>query len=79
MRKIFHIMKIQEKFICVSDSLNGKCFVRRSISTLVEVADKNLGRYVPPRFSKIGSLKLIFGLKTGVSGTNFCQNLCMRS
>ena len=33
---------------------------------LREVVDKNLGRYVPPRFSKIGSPEWIFRLENGV-------------
>ena len=36
-----------------------------------EVVDQNLGRCVPPRFSKIRSPALIFWLETGVSGTVF--------
>ena len=31
----------------------------------VHVVDKNLGGYVPARFSKVASLELIFGLKLG--------------
>ena len=30
------------------------------------VFETNLGRYVPPRFSKVGSLELNFWLETGV-------------
>ena len=33
---------------------------------------KMFGRYVPPRFSKVGSLELSFGFETGISVTNFC-------
>ena len=53
-----------------------------------EVLDQNLGRYVPPRFSKVGSLELIlffFCPKLGfpertftkicVTGAEFSQNL----
>ena len=37
------------------------------------VVTKNLGRYVLPGLSKIGSPEPIFWLKTGVSGTNFAK------
>ena len=37
-----------------------------------EVVDKDLGRYVPLRFSTMGSLELTFQLETGVTSTKFC-------
>ena len=36
-----------------------------------EVVNKTLGRYVLPRFSKVGSPKLTFRLENEVFGTNF--------
>ena len=51
-----------------------------------EVVEKIFGRYVLPRLNaklnditNVQSLKLIFWLETGVSGTNFCYTLCLRS
>ena len=44
-----------------------------------EVGTKNLGMYMLPGLSKKESPELIFWLKTGFSGTNFCFNFCLRS
>ena len=38
-----------------------------------EVVDKKLGRYVPLRFSKVGSPELTFGLKNWDHWNNFLQ------
>ena len=42
-----------------------------------QVVYKNLGRYVPPRFSKIGSPEPIFLLETGVSGKKNFAKICV--
>ena len=44
-----------------------------------EVVKKVFGRYVPTRFSKVGSPELILWFETGVSRTNLCKNLCLWS
>ena len=43
----------------------------------VGVLETFLGRYVPPRFSKLGSSEMIFWLETGVTGTNFSLKVCV--
>ena len=75
---------------CIMHHAILQIYVRPSCRSLTQLLVKRrwtpwgvleifLNRYVLPRFSEVGSPEQISWLETGVSGTNFCQNLYPRS
>ena len=60
-------------WLLVNNQLEGVHSINMLHASPGEVVCKNLGRYVPPRLLKTGSLELIFGLKLGSPEQKFTK------